>query len=101
MTVEHRTPDCRADRFDYGSLTAEHADAARSAAQRIKAADPGTALETPSHHGGRDMSDVTFSPARQQGESLTENVTSAAPPRLFNADGWVGVSPICNTCGTK
>ena len=22
-------------------------------------------------------------------------------PRLFNADGWVGVSPICNTCGTK
>jgi len=21
--------------------------------------------------------------------------------RLFNADGWVGVSPICNTCGTK
>ena len=25
----------------------------------------------------------------------------AADARLFNADGWVGVSPICNTCGTK
>lgn len=32
-----------------------------------------------------DMTDVTFSPAPQQGESLTENVTSAAPRRALTA----------------
>ncbi len=32
-----------------------------------------------------DMTDVTFSPAPQQGESPTENVTSAAPRRALSA----------------
>lgn len=50
MTVEYRTPHCRTARFDYGSLTAEHAEAARSVADRIKARTAAAILDT-----GRDL----------------------------------------------